>query len=671
MNADMTFSEYEQLKTTIHNHNYHYHVLDDPLISDVEFDRLMRKLVDIEQLHPEWISADSPSQRSGAPPVDKFQKVTHPSPILSLANAFDESDLQNWYERIKKLDDRVNGADFVIEPKIDGLTIILHYYKGLFVQGATRGDGATGEEITNNLRTIPAVPLKIPVKPGLKEIPEYLVVRAEAFITLADFERLNRELEELGERTYQNPRNTAAGSLRQLDPKLTAQRPLTILSYAIVEGNLMRTQWETLVYLKALGFPVSDLSQHCENFQKALACTRSWAEMRKTIPYEVDGVVIKINDLDLADALGFVGKDPRGAIALKFPAQEVATRLNGIGVNVGRTGVLTPYAILEPVEIGGVIVKQATLHNFEFIEEKDIRVGDKVLIKRAGEVIPYVIRSMPELREGNESAFQAPLTCPVCHEAVERYPGEVAYYCVNNACPAQLVRSLEHFASRSAMDIEGLGIKIVEQLVKEKLVADIADLYTLTKEELLNLEGFADKKAENLLAAIESSKSQPLSRLITGLGIRGVGEIAAVTLTEYFKDLDELGNADLENILSIPGFGPNIAQAICDWFQRESNQAIIKRLKYAGVWPVQMGSEGELISERLKGKTFVITGTLDGFTREEASEIIKSHGGKVMDSISGKTSYLVAGTNPGSKLQKAESLGVRILTEQEWMNLIG
>ncbi len=661
----------EQLRREIHYHNYRYHVLDSPIISDYEYDQLVKELREIEAAHPEWITPDSPTQRVGAAPSEKFVKVRHPAPILSLGNAFTVEDVYAWYERILKLDQRVAQADFVVEPKIDGLTVVLHYRQGVFVQGATRGDGEIGEDITNNLKTIRALPLRLPVAPDGPAPPPYLVVRGEVFITLADFEELNRRLEEAGEKTYLNPRNTAAGSLRQLDPALTASRPLTLLTYAIVagEGDLPKTHLETLALLHALGFPVVE-STYYRTLEEVIAAYQEWVKRRDQLPYEADGIVIKINDLSLAEDLGFVGKDPRGALAFKFPAREVTTKLIDIGVNVGRTGVLTPYAILEPVEIGGVIVKQATLHNFDYIAEKDIRIGDRVAVKRAGDVIPYVIGPVVAARTGEERVFTPPQVCPACGQPVAHFEGEVAWYCVNATCPAQLVRNLEHFVSRGAMDIVGLGIKIVEQLVEAGLVRDVADLYSLRREDLLKLEGFADKKADNLLQAIETSKTRPLSRLITALGIRGVGEVIAADLAKAFPDLDLLSRATLEDLQNVEGIGPNIAQAIVDWFSRPANQQVLQKLKAAGVWPREVLAEKEK-PRVLEGLTFVVTGTLSGFTRDEVKAYIESYGGKVTDSVSKKTSYLVVGENPGSKLEKARTLGVPIIDENGLRRLTG
>ena len=672
--ADKLLTRYEELKAQVNFHNYRYHVLDAPVISDLEYDRLLNELKKIEADHSDWITPDSPTQRAGAKPSEKFEKVRHPAPILSLANAFGADDAKAWFERVKKLDDRVEKAKFVVEPKIDGLSVVLHYRNGMFVQGATRGDGEVGEDITSNLRTIKAIPLRIPVE-GQKsklKVPSYLVVRGEAFIPIKDFEALNKRLEEAGEKTYLNPRNTAAGSLRQLDPVLTASRPITLLVYQIVYaegGDVPTSQWEILEYLKSLGFPVTDISKRFNTLEPAIAYTETFDKGRDTLPYEADGMVIKIDDLSLAADLGFVGKDPRGAIAFKFPAREVTTTLLGIDVEVGRTGVLTPRAQLEAVEIGGVVIRNATLHNFDYIEEKDIRIGDRVLVKRAGEVIPYVIGPVVDARSGKEKKYKPPLKCPACGQDVEHIEGEVAWYCVNAACPAQLVRNVEHFVSRGAMDIVGLGIKIVEQLIEAGLVKDVADLFTLKKKDLLELEGFAEKKAENLLGSIEQAKGQSLNRLIAALGIHGVGEVMAGDLARTYGNLSALSKTTADELQQIEGVGPNIAESIVDWFARPANQKLLKKLKAAGVDP-QMEKD-EKKEGAFTGLTFVVTGTLPNFSRDDAKEFIENNGGKVTDSVSKKTSYLVLGENPGSKFDKAKSLGVKVIDEAELKKLAG
>lgn len=670
MDEKSIYSELTRLRVEINYHNYRYHVMDAPLISDNEYDQMVERLREIETQFPQWITPDSPTQRTGGVTLEKFSKVQHPAPILSLAAAYDLDGVRAWFERICKVDDRVEHTSFVLEPKIDGLTVVLRYDNGLFVQGATRGDGEVGEEITANLKTVRTIPLHIPVDPSGMSAPQQLVVRGEAFISIKDFESLNHRLEEAGERTYLNPRNTAAGSLRQLDPSLTATRPLTLLAYAIVamNGDLPDTQWDVLDYLRELGFPVTDLTELCQDFDSVLTACETWLKRRDSLPFEADGVVIKINDLQLANDLGFVGKDPRGALALKFPAREVTTKLLDIGVAVGRTGVLTPYAVLNPVEIGGVIVKQATLHNFDYIQEKDIRIGDRILVKRAGDVIPYVIGPVVDARQGDERHFNLPQVCPACGQVVEHFEGEVAWYCVNSACPAQLVRNLEHFVSRGAMDIVGMGIKIVEQLAASGLVKNVAEIYELRKEDLLKLEGFAEKKANNLLQSIEASKRQSLPRLINALGIRGVGEVMAADLAAHYSDLELISKANLEDLQTIPGVGPNIAEAVVDWFGRPANRNVMKKLKVLGVWPQAKMIQSK--GESLVGLTFVVTGTLPTYSRDGVKELIEGHGGKVTDSISKKTNYLVVGESAGSKLDKARALGVPILDETGLKKLI-
>jgi len=679
-----TKSRYEELKSEIRAHNYRYHVLDAPVVSDLEFDKLLNEIKRIEAEHPDWVTSDSPTQRAGAKPADRFEKVRHPAPILSLANAFGADDARAWLERVSRIDDRVEKAKFVVEPKIDGLSVVLHYHDGVFVKGATRGDGEVGEDITSNLRTIRTIPLKIPVEAKGPKPPKQLVVRGEAFLPIKEFDELNRKLEEAGEKTYQNPRNTAAGSLRQLDPVLTASRPLTILVYQIIHfegGKVPTSQWEILEYLKALGFPITDVAKRFDTIEKAIAYTETWDEKRDELPYEADGMVIKIDDLNLARELGFVGKDPRGAIAFKFPAREVTTKLLDIRVTVGRTGVLIPNAVLEPAEIGGVVVERATLHNFDFIAEKDIRVGDRVLIKRAGEVIPYVIGPVVDARTGKEKKYKPSTTCPACGQPVEHFEGEVAWYCVNAACPAQLMRNIEHFVSRGAMDIVGLGSKIVEKLIETGKIKDVADIYALKRADILDAVTKKERKtekappgkiADNLLSAIEASRSQSLSRLITALGIHGVGEVMAGDLSRAFPDLDALAKAKTDDLLQMGGVGPNTAEGIVDWFARPFNQKLLKKLKAVGMWPSGGASNVKSqASSAFDGLTFVITGTLPTFSRDDAKDFIESHGGKVTDSVSKKTSYLVLGEAPGSKFEKAKSLGVKIIGEDELKKLAG
>jgi len=619
--------ELEKLRSEINYHNYLYNTLDQPQISDDDYDQLFNRLKAIETDHPDWVSPDSPTQRSGAKPLGRFKKVQHPRPILSLANGFGSQDARDWFSRILKLDPAVSQTDFLLEPKLDGLTVVLHYENGYFVLGATRGDGTVGEDITENLKTLPSLPLKIPVKPGT-EASERLVVRGECLMFKKDFDQLNAELEKAGEKAYLNPRNTAAGSLRQLDPKITAKRPLKLFIYQIVESSAPTpgTQIGVLDYLSGLGFPTNPTRWHAENIDQAIQICEQEGLERHNWPYDADGVVIKINDLELAASLGFVGKDPRGALAYKYPGQEVETTLEGIIVNVGRTGVLTPEAQLKAVSIGGVVVRQATLHNFDFIRDKDIRVGDQVLVKRAGEVIPYILASLPDKRDGRQEPYPVPTQCPSCGSVIEKDPEQVAYYCPNAACPAQLTRNIENFASRGAMDIAGLGEQIVAQLSREGLVHSAVDLYRLTKDDLLQLDKFGDKKADNLLEAIKASKNQPLQRLVIGLGIHGIGEVAARKLAQKFGDLDKLGSTNLVQLQEVEGVGPNLATSVYDWFQVESNQKILTEFKRLGIWPIEQTHSASRPLP-LAGMTFVVTGTLETFSREGIEAYILENGG--------------------------------------------
>lgn len=653
-----------QLRQLLQQHSYRYHVLSAPTISDAEYDKLFRELQALEAEHPELSAPDSPTRRVGGAVSEKFPKVAHPAPILSLSNAFGADGVRSWFDRIVKLDERVEKAAFVVEPKIDGLTVVLHYEGGVFVKGATRGDGEIGEDVTPNLRTIKSLPLRIPVE-GKSQPPKKLVVRGEAVMFTKDFEAMNASLAAADEKTFVNPRNTASGALRQLDPKETAAKPLSLMCYALVvsEGVTVQSQWETLKLLKTLGFPVSDAARKFAKLEDAIAYCESWIEKRDTLPFEIDGMVIKVDDLRLAADLGFVGKDPRGAIAFKFPAREVTTTLNDIGVNVGRTGVLTPYAILGPVEVGGVTVRQATLHNFDYIAEKDIRIGDRILLKRSGDVIPYVIGPIVEARDGDEKPYKPPKKCPACGEPVERDEDEVALYCINAACPAQLMRNVEHFVGKGGMDMEGFGSKIAEQVVAAGLVKDVADVFSLTTDRLLTLEGFAEKKAENILTSIKGAHARPLHRLIAALGIHGVGEVAAGDLAAHFGSLDALQKATLEDLQEIEGVGPNTAAAVVDWFSRARNKRLLEKLKKARVWPKAEVKKAAVASGPFVGKTFVITGALPTLSREQTKAFIEDHGGKVTDNVSKKTDYLVLGESPGSKLAKAQSLGVKIVDE--------
>lgn len=657
----------QQLRIEINHHLYRYHVLDSPIISDAEYDALYHELQALEAEHPELVTPNSPTQRAGAPPSDAFRKVAHPTPILSLMNAFDAEDLLAWRTRIGRLLPEEVDLDYVVEPKLDGLTVVLTYREGRFVLGATRGNGIVGEDVTVNLRTLPSVPKRIPVNPGSTlAVPDYLVVRGEVFIPLDKFEELNTERAAAGEAIYMNPRNTAAGSLRQLDPSKTAERPLRLYCYDIVAaegGAIPMNQWERLAYLQELGFPVSPDNRQCRDLETVIATYNDWISRRDRINYEVDGAVVKINDRQIADSLGFVGKDPRGAIAMKFPAREKTTRLIDLQVNVGRTGVLAPNAVLEPIEIGGVIVRNATLHNFDEIARKDIRIGDRVLVKRAGDVIPYIVGPITEARDGSERPIEPPTHCPFCGESVVQLPGEVAIYCENASCPAQLIRRVEYFVSRGAMDITTFGTQTAELLYQKGLIHDVADIYTLRKEDLLELEGFKDKKVDNLLTGIEASKERQADRLLTALGIRFVGNVVASLLIQALGSIDVIATASQEELEQIDGIGPQTALSIKVWFENEHNQTVIAKLRAAGL-NFSTGREISLSgSSTLSGLTFVITGTLPTMSRDEAATLIAQHGGKVSGSVSKKTDYLVAGEAAGSKLAKATELGITIIDE--------
>jgi DNA ligase (NAD+) len=666
----------EELREQVRYHSYRYHVLDDPVISDDAYDALYRELQELEAAHPELISRDSPTLRVGGEIRDEFTAVEHPSPMLSLSNAFNPEELNAWRDRFMRLlPEGYNEPAYVVEPKIDGLTVVLHYTEGAFTLGATRGDGRRGEDITPNLRTVKTLPLRVPVvrkeERGL-EPPARLVVRGEAYMPIDAFEAFNREQEAAGKKTYANPRNTAAGSLRVLDSSITASRPLSLLCYQVVDldgGPALSSQWEALDYLGQLGFPVSSQNRRFTEFEEVVEYAVAWEAVRETLNFEADGLVIKIDDFDTQERLGAVGNAPRWAVAYKYPAPEAVTRLQRIVVNVGRTGSLTPAADLEPVRIGGVTVSNATLHNADYIAERDIREGDMVIVKRAGEVIPQVLHPVLELRPPDTQPWQMPEHCPVCGEPIEHPEGEVAYYCVNAACPAQLVRSVEHFASRGAMDIEGFGIRQAELFVELGLLRDMADIYYLAPDQILPLEGFGEKKVSNLMAAIENSKEQSPARLLTALGIQGIGATVAQVLMEHFGSLEALAAASREEMEQIPGIGPKLAESVADWFAHETNRHIVEKLKAAGV-RTEVEETEPVGPQPLDGLTFVITGTLPTMSREQAKAYIEAHGGKVTGSVSSKTDYLLAGERAGSKLSRAEKLDVPVLDEAALQRMV-
>ncbi len=660
------------LREQIHAHNYRYYVLDEPTISDAEYDALMRHLRALEAAHPDLITPDSPTQRVGGAPASQFAKVQHAIPMLSLGNAFDADEVRAWRERILRLLGDVPIA-YVVEPKIDGLAVTLHYSDGTLTLGATRGNGEVGEDVTANLKTIRSIPLRLQPPAG-GSLPQHIEVRGEVYIRLPDFAALNERLAAAGERVAANPRNAAAGSLRQKDPHVTATRPLRFFAYGIAalhsDDTTLHGQWHTLHYLRNLGLPVNRDIQRFTDFEDLIAYTGTWMARREELDYEVDGLVIKVDDLRQQAELGVVGRDPRWAIALKFPAREAITRLLAITVNVGRTGVVTPNAMLEPVLLSGVMVSNASLHNADYIAQADIRIGDYVVVKRAGDVIPQVIAPVPSRRTGSEQPFQFPTTCPSCGTPLERDPDEVAWRCPNlSNCPAQLVRRVEHFVSRGAMDIVGMGERQAMLFVEQGLVQDVADLFSLRAEQLAGLEGFGTKRIENLLAAIETARTRPLERLLIGLGIRYVGRVAAELLAQQYGSLDALMQASAEELQQIEGIGPVMAASIAAFFAREDNRALIEKLRAAGV-RMQSDQVRVVRGDQLTGLTFVITGTLPTLSREAATELIQAHGGKVTSSVTKKTSYLLAGESAGSKLTKAQSLNVPILSEADLFKLL-
>ena len=666
----------EELRRAINHHNYRYYVLDSPEVSDAEYDLLMKELKQLEAEHPQLVTPDSPTQRVGAAPVEAFGVVAHPQPLLSLGNAFSKEELLAWYTRTSKL---ISGKQFdiVCEHKIDGLAIALTYVNGQLVTGATRGDGFRGEDITQNLRTVRSIPLSVP-----EGAPPRFEVRGEVFLPKAGFDRLNRERAAEGLPLFANPRNAAAGSVRQLDPRITAKRPLDIYIYMLgyAEGKTTPpTHWETTEYLKSLGFKVNPDNSLLATIEQVEQYYRTWAERRENLPYEADGIVVKINEIALQESLGNVGHEPRWAIAYKFPAIQGTTRLVDIGISVGRTGTLNPYAILEPVSVGGVTIKQAALHNEDDIRRKDIRIGDTVIIQRAGEVIPEVVGPIKSKRSGQEKEFsllekifdegKKRPSCPECKAEVIKPEGEVMYYCSNATCPAQAQQRLEHFASRGAMDIRGIGESQSAMLLKEGLVKDAADLYYLKdkKEQLIKLERMAEKNVTNILEAIEKSKETPLARLIFALGIRHVGEEMAEILAGEFHSMDKLADASREELLSISTVGPKIADSIIAFFKEEENRRIIERLRGVGVRLEEAARAEEL---PLAGEEFVITGRLETLSRQEAEARIKALGGAAKSDVTRKTTYLVVGTEPGSKLARAQALGIKQLNEQELRNLL-
>ncbi len=665
MQRDEIRQEIERLRETIREHDYRYYILNQPALSDDEYDALMRKLQQWEKEYPEFITPDSPTQRIAGTPQESFPSFVHYRPLLSLSNAFLDEDIREFDQRIRRLlgHDR---SQYVVELKIDGLAINLHYEQGSLTHGATRGDGTTGEDVTPNVRTIKTIPLRL----YGKNIPEVIEIQGEVYMKKEAFVRLNQERQQKGEPRFANPRNAAAGSLRQLDPRVTASRDLHLFVYgaSFIQSRYQpQTQWELLNFLKELGFMINPHIQLVSTIEEAIAIHIKWEKDRKKLEYEIDGLVIKLNSLSNHERLGATSKSPRWAIAYKFEPISEMTKIVDIEVNVGRTGTLTPVAILEPVKIGGVTVKRATLHNEDEMIRKDIRIGDWVIVGRAGDVIPEVIRVLNDQRTGVERIFQMPHQCPVCHAPVIRESGEAAWKCINLNCPAQMKERIIHWASRDAMDIEGLGDKLVNQLVETQCVTTIPDLYRLNQEQLIQLERMGRKSSEKLLLAIERSKEREFSRFLYALGIHFVGEFISQIITSHYHNIDQLKKATEAELMAIDGIGPKVAQSIVHFFSLLENIRMLDDLAELGVQPIEEKPVVVVSPDSFfLGKTFLFTGTLAHYTRKEAEELVLSRGGKVTHSISSRIDYLVVGNEPGSKLEQAKEKNITLLSEQEF-----
>lgn len=670
MSADV-FQRAAELREQLHYHIYRYNVLSDPVISDAEYDALYNELRELEAAHPELITPDSPTQRAGSDLSEDFPKVRHPAPILSLSNGYSLDDIRAWEERNLRLLASGTTLDYTLEPKLDGLTVVLTYEKGVLVQGATRGSGEIGDVVTPNIRTIRNIPLRIPAHRDGPPPPALLVVRGEVMYLKKDFERVNQRQIEQGLPVYANARNTASGSLKQKDSRITASRPLTGFFYGIVEsvGITLDKQWDILEYLRDMGFQIGPESAYYPTLSDIIQQIPTWESRRNQLDFEIDGVVIKVNDLRVARELGIVGKDPRGAIAYKFPAQESTTRLLEAVVSVGRTGRIIPNARLEPVFIGGVTVSNATLHNYDIVQALDIRVGDVVTVRRMGDVIPNVAGPIINLRDGSEIPIEPPTHCPFCGTAIIRPEGAVDYFCPNVYCPERVYRQVEFFVSRAALDIEGMGGQTVKTLIDKGLIRDEADIFSLTAEQLLELDGFAEKKVNNLLASIDAAKSRPLARVITALGVDGVGSTVAVALANHFGSLEALANAAVEELQETTNVGAILAQGIYTWFRDPYHLGVLEKLKNAGL--TMQAEAREKVSSALEGLTFVLTGTLPTLSRDQAAEMIQENGGKVTSTVSKKTSYVLMGDSPGSKAEKAAKLGVPIISEDDLKHLLG
>ncbi|PEZ31853.1 DNA ligase (NAD(+)) LigA [Bacillus thuringiensis] len=664
MSKEIAKKRIEELRDLLNTFNYQYHVLDNPSVSDAEYDRNMQELIKLEAENPEFMSEDSPSVRVGGTILDIFEKVTHKSPMLSLGNAFNEGDLRDFDRRVRQGIDDAN-VRYICELKIDGLAVSLHYEKGRFIQGATRGDGVTGEDITQNLKTIKAIPLRLNEEVTLE-------ARGEAYMPKRSFVKLNEEKEQNGEDVFANPRNAAAGSIRQLDPKIAAKRNLSMFVYGLanVEEKTIPSHSESLDFLGELGFKTNPNRRTCETIEEVIAYVEEWQEKRPHLDYEIDGIVIKVDDVALQESLGTTAKSPRWAIAYKFPAEEVVTRLTGIELSVGRTGVVTPTAELEPVRVAGTIVRRASLHNEDLIREKDIRIGDYVVVKKAGDIIPEVVNVIFDKRTGEEEEYRMPTHCPACESELVRLEEEVALRCINPTCPAQIREGLIHFVSRNAMNIDGLGERVITQLFDADYIRTFADLYALTKEQLLQLERFGEKSVTNLIQAIENSKENSLERLLFGLGIRHVGAKAARTFAEHFETMDELVKATEEELKAINEIGEKMAQSVVTYFDNEDVLELLQQFKEYGVNMTYKGikiADLQNVESYFAGKTVVLTGKLEVMGRSEAKKKIEALGGKVTGSVSKSTDLVVAGESAGSKLAQAEKHNVEVWNEERFL----
>jgi len=668
MNKKEIQDRIEKLRKVIDDFRYRYHVLDDPEVKDSDYDSLMRELVTLEKANPEFLTPNSPSQKVGGVPLEKFENVTHQTRMISLNDAFDEAEILEWYERLVRMggEKQVQDSGFYAEIKMDGLAVSLVYENDELKYGATRGDGIVGEVITENLKTVRAIPLT------LRQESKYFTrtrveVRGEVFMPIDSFEKLNAERKKANEPLFANPRNAAAGSLRQLDSKITALRKLDFLAYALIGIETPKHEDEHLV-AKDLGFPTNKNNKFCKNIKEVIALWHEWTKLREKLPYQIDGMVVVVNDNKLFDKLGIVGKSPRGAIAFKWPAEEATTILEDIKVQVGRTGNLTPVAILKPVVVAGSKVSRATLHNIDEIERKQILIGDTVVVRKAGDVIPEVVKPIKDLRNGKEKIFHMPKTCPICSGKVEQKVGEVAYRCINKNCFTITRRAIDHFVSKAAFDIDGLGPKIVEQLLNTGLIKDASDLFELKTGDLEPLERFAEKSSQNIVNSIEQAKNISLERFVYALGIPLVGTQTAIDLAKKFETLDKILSAKSEDFNSIYGIGGKVAEAISEYFNNEKNNEFIKRLIQSGVQVQDYHSPVK--ADKLGGKIFVITGTLETLTRDDAHKKIVELGGKIGTGITSKTDYLVVGMDAGSKLEKARELNIHILNEQEFLEMI-